>query len=550
MVLTTLLLAIAPAKPAFALGATATVTSSESHNCVLELSGDAYCWGQNGYGKLGDGTGTPSNKSIPTLVAGGHTWSSITAGGTMTCALTTGGAAYCWGNGNNMGTGTTSGSDVPQAVTGGHTFSVISAGWEHTCGLESGAVYCWGDNTYGQLGNNSTTASLSPTLVSGGLTFASVDGGRYHTCGLTTGGAAYCWGRNNGGQLGDASTTDRLVPTAVAGGHTFTSIKAGEGSSCALTGGGVAWCWGRNNGHQLGTGVNDWTDSSTPVTPLGGVLFASIEVGSQFACGVSTTGDGYCWGSSLGFGLGTGNNIEGQPTILTGSYKWQRISAGSTFGCGVTDGGGVKCWGYGGDGEVGNNATATQAAPTVAWLFVGTGSVTITGIVDPSLTFTVAGRGTVCNGQSGTGFQTGSTSTAVSLGHLTSAAVAGAAQDLTLATNAANGFTVYIRTSGTTPNSFRTSGGSTVADVPGTNASPGAAPVAGTAGFGYTSSDASTAFTSNTWAKLTNTDSAVLIGTAGTTSKSRCVGYGVAIAATSTAGSYSSSVVYTAVPSF
>ena len=125
-----------------------------------------------------------------------------------------------------------------------------------------------------------------------------------------------------------------------------------------------------------------------------------------------------------------------------------------------------------------------------------------------------------------------------------------AERKISVSTNAANGFAVYVRTSGATPNALRDGGGHSIADVSGTRASPGAAPVAGTAGFGYTSSDASTAFTSNTWAKLTNTNDSVIIGSSGTQSKSACVGYETAVSTTTSAGTYSIAVIYTAVPSF
>ena len=42
----------------------------------------------------------------------------------------------------------------------------ITARLEHTCALlNTGLVYCWGDNTNGQLGIGSTEDMYSPTLV-------------------------------------------------------------------------------------------------------------------------------------------------------------------------------------------------------------------------------------------------------------------------------------------------------------------------------------------------------------------------------------------------
>ncbi len=545
-------LVIVPARPALALAGTTAVVPGYNAACVVEASGPTYCWGKNDHGQFGDTTSVSS--STPTLVSGGRSFTKLASGSGHTCGIVANGDVYCWGSNTNgqIGDNTTLERKAPTLVLGGIAFASIAGGESFTCGLSTGGTaYCWGYNANGQLGDGTTTDRLTPTAVSGGGTYTAITTGRASACAITSGGVSKCWGLNNDGQLGDNTTTNSSTPVTVSGGLTFTSISAGYRHACAIRTTGAAYCWGF--GGQGQRGDNTYNQSNIPVAVNGGLTFSSISAGLSGTCAITTSSLGYCWGSNAYGEVGSGDNSGYLvPTATAGGYRWVAINASpiSPSVCGTTDGGGVYCWGYNAEGQVGDNSTTNRNAPTAVWLFVGTGSVTVTGIIDPSLTFTVAGRGTVCNGQSGTGFQTGSTSTAVSLGHLTSAAVAGAAQDLTLATNAANGFTVYIRTSGTTPNSFRTSGGATVADVSGTNASPGAAPVAGTAGFGYTSSDASTAFTSNTWAKLTNTDSAVLIGTAGTTSKSRCVGYGVAIAATSTAGSYSSSVVYTAVPSF
>jgi alpha-tubulin suppressor-like RCC1 family protein len=99
---------------------------------------------------------------------------------------------------------------------------VVSPGGVHTCGVTlTDRVYCWGNNTTGQLGNGTTTHRSVPVAVAGGLQIDLVSAGlgsdHSHTCGLTTGDKAYCWGYNGNGQLGDGTSTDRVIPTAVIG---------------------------------------------------------------------------------------------------------------------------------------------------------------------------------------------------------------------------------------------------------------------------------------------------------------------------------------------
>ncbi len=389
----------------------------------------------------------------------------------------------------------------PVAISGGHTWSSLSAGTFGTCGISAGAAYCWGVNDVGEVGDTSTTQRTSPTLVSGGYTWSSISEGYKNSCGLTNTGVAYCWGMNNSGQIGDGTWfSNRLVPTTVSGGYTWSSISSGAWAdqTCGIRNNSVTYCWGINNFGQIGDGST--TGSLTPVVVTGSHVFTSIVAGGQHACAITNLGVAFCWGSNS-------------------------------------------------NGQLGDGTTTNRTSPNSTYFIAST--VTVSAIVDPSFTFTVAGRSSSCNGQAGNNFQTGATATSVSLGHLNATNVGGGAQDLSIATNAANGFTVYVRTSGATPNSLRENGsGHSIADVSGTNASPGSAPSTGTEGFGYTSSDTSTPFTSNTWTKLTNTNDSVLISSGGVQSKSSCVGYEVAIGATTPAGSYSSAVVYTAVPSF
>jgi hypothetical protein len=92
----------------------------------------------------------------------------LSAGGNISCGLTSGGEAYCWGdNGHGaIGDGTSINSNVPVAVLGGLTFESLSAGIAHSCGLTTGGdAYCWGWNWSGELGDGTYTDSNVPVLV-------------------------------------------------------------------------------------------------------------------------------------------------------------------------------------------------------------------------------------------------------------------------------------------------------------------------------------------------------------------------------------------------
>ena len=287
------------------------------HTCGLTTSGAAYCWGWNATGQLGDGS--TATRFAPVAVAGGITFASLTVGGidpvtpfpwkSHTCGLTSGGAAYCWGDNSygQLGDGSTTLRLTPVAVAGGLTFASLKAGGVHTCGLTTGgAVYCWGGNGSGQLGDGSINPTVAPVAVAGGLTFASLAAGRLSTCALTGGGTAYCWGWNASGQLGIGSTNMSLIPVAVAGGLNFASIVARGYNACGLTGAGAAYCWGAGGG-AVGNGTT--ADQTTPVAVAGGLLFASLTPGGSHNCGLTSAGAAYCWGLNLDGRLGDGSII-------------------------------------------------------------------------------------------------------------------------------------------------------------------------------------------------------------------------------------------------
>src|SRR6266566_750235 len=238
----------------------AAVSAGGRHTCGVTAASAAYCWGYNGFGQLGDGTTT--DRWTPVRVAGGVSFAAVSTGIGHTCGVTTAGAAYCWGHNasGQLGDGTTTSRSTPRLVAGGGSFAAVRADFSHTCGLTATrAAYCWGDNTSGQLGDGTTTSRSSPVLVAapGGVSFAAVSGGGevFHTCGVTAAGAVYCWGNNFFGQLGDGTTTDRSSPVLVAGGVSFAAVSAGWRHTCGVTAAGAAYCWGDNTSGQLGDGT-------------------------------------------------------------------------------------------------------------------------------------------------------------------------------------------------------------------------------------------------------------------------------------------------------
>ena len=144
-----------PTMPTYPDQDTIAISAGGSHSCAVS-AGRVYCWGDNNDGRCGIGisSGTIGEPAWVQTLPNGAT--AVSGGLNHTCAITAGGQAYCWGyNGQGqLGDKSIINRNVPVAVSGlGSGVSQISAGGYHSCALTSGGnVKCWGYNTSGQLG--------------------------------------------------------------------------------------------------------------------------------------------------------------------------------------------------------------------------------------------------------------------------------------------------------------------------------------------------------------------------------------------------------------
>ncbi|CAA9363131.1 MAG: hypothetical protein AVDCRST_MAG89-3882 [uncultured Gemmatimonadetes bacterium] len=339
------------------------------HACAVSTDERAYCWGSNASGSLGQETGEtcPGRAGEPTAcsttprpVAGDLRFKMLALGtrngNGHTCGITTAGKAYCWGTGayGELGTGTA--DDIrrtPAAVVGDRAYTAIVAGDAHTCGLVSdGTVFCWGENTRGQVGSGTTFGDPvpSPAQVSTPARFVSIAAGGNASCGLTAEGKAYCWGNFDGG-----TNSNVRAPVATQAQSTFRSLSVGGNTFgghyvCGVTTGGDAVCWGRTSSLAgLGNGT---MSSETAVAVTGGGASAAVSAGNDANCILATDGAVRCWGINAYGEAGDGTTTLRERPVPVQGPAFRSVSA-RWYTCGIGTDGFAYCWGRGDFGALG-----------------------------------------------------------------------------------------------------------------------------------------------------------------------------------------------------
>ena len=327
--------------------------------CGFTNLGRGYCWGDGALGKLATtadsicfeaeelGGGTSPCTLSPKRFAGPDLqFTAVASGGTSGCGITIDKLLYCWGDNSvgQIGNGRKGAGGQPMLATVAQVrFDSVTVGGEHACALStSRQPYCWGLDNVGQLGDDRTVNSTTPIPVKTTLAFSTISAGTWHTCGIASG-TAYCWGSDSTGQLGDGSVggfSDE--PVAVASAQTFVAISAGMSHTCALTATGNAVCWGNGSGTPAG---------------VGGGSFTRIAAGDTHACAITAAGAASCWGSGNWGENGTTTTVAA-PVALTGGVVFKSITAGARHSCGVATDGETYCWGSNVFGALGNELQA------------------------------------------------------------------------------------------------------------------------------------------------------------------------------------------------
>ncbi len=321
------------------------VALGNRHSCAVSGEGGVLCWGDNSGGQVGSDPLALPSTAVPTRVrdgSGGELTNAtrVALGDSHGCALGANGVVFCWGNNDfgQLGSRDFASSPLAQAVVDEAKNALvgvtqIAAGDFFNCALtDTGKLYCWGQNSFGQLGAQAGGASslshaveFLPESKMAAAGVEQIAAGGFHACARVASGRVRCWGADDEGQLGGlgagGSPPSTLVAVATAAGPELegtADLALGTRHACVLSGGGRAACWGRNASGELGDGTTTATRGARAVLDERGAPAEGarqISLGGQHSC-VSAASTVYCWGSNEFGQLGRESGFGGLDPAL------------------------------------------------------------------------------------------------------------------------------------------------------------------------------------------------------------------------------------------
>ncbi len=394
----------------------------EGKGCVVTNYGRLICWSWEK--ELGAVPFSPDFHIEDVSVTNGRTF-----------AIDNLGNLWGWGKGDYFAIGNGMDEDLssPAAIKNSENvpWYMVSAGKRHTCGIDvNGALWCWGDNSYGEAGKGEDfVVAVTPFKFywfTDGI-WMNVSAGDDFTCGIyfvDDTSKLYCWGDNGRGEIGVPGSDKYYQPVEVKNPHgrDWISVSAAGKHVCAIDDEHNLWCWGDNTRSQIGI-PRDLTPSGFQDVPrmmmVGGVPgWKAVFTTEGATCGYDLDDGLWCWGyngddnsgDSFGRLMVRVDQLD-YPERVSTNVEIRDLSMGYRNTCMLNDNYGLFCW-----GDRSNNAMgdAPRGFSDFTYSWNGRDFNADLLLPLPDGTCVSSGEGLTCWGENGSGeFASGTTESSI-----------------------------------------------------------------------------------------------------------------------------------------
>lgn len=346
-----------------------------------------------------------------------------------------------------------------------------------------------------------------------------------------------------------------LVLTAISG-YVVHKVNAGT-----LTPAKVTISDSRASGVGVSYQYNFTTTVSTGIKRID-IQFCTTASGTcTAATGISTTAVQLTSNNLSGSSITTTAPAQNQIQVNVGSTATQSPTAVSLVFGNITNPSTANTTYFSRITTYSDTGSTTIDDASVAFAILDTTSIAVSAAVDSTFSFTVAGVGTTST-VNGAGTNITTTATTIPFGTLTSSATKIAAHDLTVVSNALNGYQITVKSLISPP---LNDGSNNIDPFTGTNTAPaawsspnGSSASVNTGWFGYTTNDSALGsgtadrFTDSgpKWAGVTATASEIAYNAGAVSTETTRVGWEIEVNNLQPSGDYTGTVILVATPTY
>ena len=239
----------------------------------------------------------------------------------------------------------------------------VSMGRSHCIALtESGDVYTWGNNQYGQIGNGTQEAVTEPVRVLSGV--KKVAAGTNNSAAINQDGSFYAWGDNSAYQMANREGGCQLTPVCIM--NEAEDVSCGTDYFLVLKTNHDVYGWGRNDNSELleGSEIQQYVQGEDgwagwnyyQCTPK--LIFQkarALDAGAFHSAVITEERTAYLWGNNydgeIGYEGNTGQRIIGDAKEVKKNVK--SVALGSTHSLLLAEDGKLYACGANYYGELG-----------------------------------------------------------------------------------------------------------------------------------------------------------------------------------------------------
>ena len=330
-------------------------------SAALRNDNTLWLWGRSDAGHYSNGDTTSTQRSSPVQIGTPKSWKQVSIQSLAMVALDDSGGLFTNGTETDIRLGYSFTNSSAVQIGNKTNWISVSCGQSHTMAIsgsnDSGTLWAWGYNLYGQIGNNNVSKIISPVQIGTLNDWSKIDCNKDTTLAIKSNGTLWAWGRNDSGQLGIRTNTNRSSPVQVGTLSNWSQVSIGiSGAVASVKSNNTLWTWGYDSAGILASNVSISAFRSSPVQVGTLSNWSQVSVSQHSMAAIKTDGTLWSWGNNQYGQLGLADVTTRSSPVQVGTLSnWKYVLARYYKTFALKTDGTLWSWGIGQNSDSGRH---------------------------------------------------------------------------------------------------------------------------------------------------------------------------------------------------